>query len=179
MKSIAFLALAAASLAFAQEAAPAPAPAPTPQAALEAPATPEDYKAILSEALDIAEVLGNVIAEVKDLATADDAADKVAALAARLNEIKAKAETMGDPSEEIRQVLDAYMETQIPRIMAIGPKLQAMGALMERDCFGSEKLKKAMLLPILMKMKVMGDVPEDEPTTIEEEDEEEAPAPEK
>ena len=175
MKRIAFLALAAASLAFAQDAALAP--APTPQAALEAPATPEDYKAILSEAMDISEALGNVIAEVKDLATADDAADKVAALAARLNEIKAKAETMGDPSEEIRQVLDAYMETQIPRIMAIGPKLQAMGALMERDCFGSEKLKKVMLLPILM--KIMGDVPVDEPTTIEEEDEEEAPAPEK
>ena len=177
MKRIAFLALAAASLAFAQEAAPTPAPAPAPQAAPTTPATLEDYKAILSEAMDISEALGNVIAEVKDLATADDAADKVAALAARLNEIKAKAETMGDPSEEIRQVLDAYMETQIPRIMAIGPKLQAMGALMERDCFGSEKLKKVMLLPILM--KVMGDVPEDEPATIEEEDEEEAPAPEK
>lgn len=179
MKRIAFLALAAASLAFAQEAAPTPAPAPAPQAAPTTSATPEDYKAILSEAMDISEALGNVIAEVKDLATADDAADKVAALAARLNEIKAKAETMGDPSEEIRQVLDAYMETQIPRIMAIGPKLQAMGALMERDCFGSEKLKKVMLLPILMKVKIMGDVPVDEPTTIEEEDEEEAPAPEK
>ncbi|MGN1308321.1 MAG: hypothetical protein ACI4XO_00615 [Akkermansia sp.] len=174
MKRIAFLALAAASLAFAQDAALAP--APTPQAALEAPATPEDYKAILREALDISEALGNVIAEVKDLATADDAADKVAALAARLKEIKAKANAMGDPSKELRQVLDAYMENQSDRINAIELKFRAMSALMERDCFGSEKLKKAMLLPILM--KVMGDVPEDEPPTLEEE-EEEAPAPEK
>lgn len=179
MKRIAFLALAAASLAFAQEAAPTPAPAPAPQAAPASgtTATPEDYKAILSEALDIAEVLGNVIAEVKDLATADDAADKVAALAARLKEIKAKADAMGDPSKEIRQVLEAYLKTQSNRIDAIELKFRAMSALMERDCFGSEKLKKAMLLPILK--KAMGDVPEDEPTTIEEEDEEEAPAPEK
>lgn len=175
MKRIAFLALAAASLAFAQDAALAP--APTPQAALEAPATPEDYKAILSEALDIAEVLGNVIAEVKDLATADDAADKVAALAARIKELKAKADAMGAPSKELRQVLEAYWKTQSNRIDAIELKFRAMRALMESDCFGSEKLKKAMLHPILM--KVMGDVPEDEPTTIEEEDEEEAPAPEK
>ncbi len=176
MRHIAFLALAAASLAFAQDAAPAPAPAPTPQAALEAPATPEDYKAFLSEALDIAEVLGNVIAEVKDLATADAAADKVAALAARIQEVKTKADAMGEPSEELRQVLEAYLKTQSNRIDAIELKFRAMRALMENDCFGSEKLKKAMLLPILM--KVMGHVPEDEPTTLEEE-EEEAPAPEK
>ena len=177
MKRIAFLALAAASLAFAQEAAPTPAPAPAPQAAPTTPATPEDYKAILSEAMDISEALGNVIAEVKDLATADDAADKVAALAARLKEIEAKADAMGAPSKELRQVLDAYLKTQSNRIDAIELKFRAMSDLMERDCFGSEKLKKAMLLPILK--KAMGYVPEDEPTTVEEEDEEEAPAPEK
>ena len=156
-----------------------PAPAPTPQAALEAPATPEDYKAILSEALDIAEVLGNVIAEVKDLATADAAADKVAALVAQMQEVKTKAEAMGDPSEEIEQALEAYMETQITRLMEIGLKFQSMGALMDSETpfFGSEKLQKA-LLPLVMEAMGGAMEDEDEPTTLEEE-EEEAPAPEK
>ncbi|MCI6981380.1 MAG: hypothetical protein MR894_04135 [Akkermansia muciniphila] len=176
MRHIAFLALAAASLAFAQDAAPAPAPAPTPQAALEAPATPEDYKAILSEALDIAEVLGNVIAEVKDLATADAAADKVAALVTQMQAVEAKAEAMGEPSEEIEQALEAYMETQI----TIGLKFRSMGALMDSETpfFGSEKLQKA-LLPLLMEAMGGAPVVEDEPTTLEEEEEEAAPAPEK
>ena len=170
--------IAAAATAFAQDAAPAPAtsPAPAAQAAPKAPAALEDYKAALNQVLDISEALGNSIAEVKDLATADAAADKVAALAARIQEVKTKADAMGEPSEELRQVLEAYLKTQSNRIDAIELKFRAMRALMENDCFGSEKLKKAMLHPILM--KVMGHVPEDEPTTLEEE-EEEAPAPEK
>lgn len=173
MKRIAFLALAAASLAFAQEAVPAPAPAP--QAAAPAPgttATLEDYKAILSEAMDISEALGNVIAEVKDLATADAAADKVAALSARMKEIQTKAEAMGEPSEELLQVLEAYMENQSDRINAIELKLQSMETILrgETPFFGSEKLEKAL---------IGATDDEDEPTTIEEEDEEESPAPEK
>ncbi|MGN0820368.1 MAG: hypothetical protein ACI4OX_01095 [Akkermansia sp.] len=174
MKHIAFLALAAATLASAQDAAPAPAPAPAPQAAPATPATLEDYKAVLSEALDISEALGNVIAEVKDLATADAAADKVAALSARMKEIQAKAEAMGEPSEELLQALEAYMENQSDRINAIELKLQSMEAILrgETPFFGSEKLEKALI-------GATDDEDEDEPTTIEEEDEEEAPAPEK
>ena len=173
--------IAAAATALAQDAAPAPAPAPAPQAA-PAPATTatlEDYKAALNEVLDISEALGNSIAEVKDLATADAAADKVAALVAQMQEVKTKAEAMGDPSEEIEQALEAYMETQITRLMEIGLKFQSMGALMDSETpfFGSEKLQKA-LLPLLMEAMGGAPVDEDEPTTLEEE-EEEAPAPEK
>ena len=171
--------IAAAATALAQDAAPAPASAPAPatQAAPKAPAALEDYKAALNQVLDISEALGNSIAEVKDLATADAAADKVAALVAQMQEVKTKAEAMGDPSEEIEQALEAYMETQITRLMEIGLKFQSMGALMESDCFGSEKLQKA-LLPLLMEAMGGAPVDEDEPTTLEEE-EEEAPAPEK
>ena len=184
MRHIAFLALAAASLAFAQDAAPAPAPAPAPaaQAAPKALAALEDYKAALNAVLDISEALGNSIAEVKDLATADAAADKVAALVTQMQAVESKAEAMGEPSEEIEQALEAYMQTQIPRLMAIGLKLQAMGgALMDSETpfFGSEKLQKA-LLPLLMEAMGGAPVVEDEPTTLEEEEEEEeAPAPEK
>ena len=116
---------------------------------------------------------------MKDLATADAAADKVAALVAQMQEVKTKAEAMGDPSEEIEQALEAYMETQITRLMEIGLKFQSMGALMDSETpfFGSEKLQKA-LLPLLMEAMGGAPVDEDEPTTLEEE-EEEAPAPEK
>ncbi|MGN0820369.1 MAG: hypothetical protein ACI4OX_01100 [Akkermansia sp.] len=173
--------IAAAATALAQDAAPAPAPAPAPatQAAPKAPAALEDYKAALNAVLDISEALGNAIADVKDAASADAAADKVAALVTQMQAIKAKAETMGDPTEEIEQALEAYMETQIPRIMAIGLKLQAMGALMDSETpfFGSEKLQKA-LLPLVMEAMGGAMEDEDEPTTLEEE-EEEAPAPEK
>ena len=170
--------IAAAATAFAQDAAPAPAPAPATQAAPKAPAALEDYKAALNQVLDISEALGNSIAEVKDLATADAAADKVAALVAQMQEVKTKAEAMGDPSEEIEQALEAYMETQITRLMEIGLKFQSMGALMDSETpfFGSEKLQKA-LLPLLMEAMGGAPVDEDEPTTLEEE--EEAPAPEK
>ncbi|MCI7004308.1 MAG: hypothetical protein MR890_02690 [Akkermansia muciniphila] len=174
--------IAAAATAFAQDAAPAPAtsPAPTAQAAPKAPAALEDYKAALNQVLDISEALGNSIAEVKDLATADAAADKVAALVAQMQEVKTKAEAMGDPSEEIEQALEAYMETQITRLMEIGLKFQSMGALMDSETpfFGSEKLQKA-LLPLLMEAMGGAPVDEDEPTTLEEEEEEESPAPEK
>ena len=171
--------IAAAATAFAQDAAPAPAPAPQAAPAPATTATLEDYKAALNEVLDISEALGNAIAEVKDLATADAAAEKVSALVTQMQAVKAKAETMGDPSEEIELALEAYMESQITRLMEIGLKFQSMGALMDSETpfFGSEKLQKA-LLPLLMEAMGGAPVDEDEPTTLEEE-EEEAPAPEK
>ena len=79
---------------------------------------------------------------VKDKETADAAAPKVKELAAKMDAVQAKAKDLPEPSDEVKEKLEASLEAQIKPMMQefVGVLLPlAMG-----NFYGSEALSAAM-----------------------------------
>ncbi len=130
MKKIAFLAAAVfcSPVAFAQEA---------PVAATVAPAA--DAEAVVDAILAKLEEMVVVLESVNDRATADAAAEKIAAIKAEVDDLTAQGEALGEPDEATQERIAQKAMTVI---FTIAPRIEKAGSrIEEHDFYGSEALK--------------------------------------
>jgi hypothetical protein len=133
MKKIAFIAAAVfcSPVAFAQEA---------PVAATVAPAA--EAEALVDAILGKLEDMVQVLESVNDRATADAAAEKIAAIKAEVEALTAQGEALGEPDEATQERIAAKAMTVI---FTIAPRIEEAGArIEENDFYGSEALKNVI-----------------------------------
>ncbi|MGN0820367.1 MAG: hypothetical protein ACI4OX_01090 [Akkermansia sp.] len=164
MKKIAFLALAAASLAFAQDAAPAPEPAETP-AVSPAEASAQCKKLLEASYANLEEIL-KLLNGVTDRATADAAAEALAQAVLKQNVIDdalgAALRTNPDLFAEF-EANDAKLRAEHSGTLeGINKAIAGLLDDAENPFFGSEALEKALTSGLRAEEEV-----EDEPTEKE------------
>ena len=169
MKSIVTIssacALVFAGMASAQD-APAPAPAAETPAAPVAPAAEvsKEAKEAADQMLALMKEMSATLSTVKDKATADAAAEKMA----KINE---KGEALSKSAQKVQAEMDAAMQARQAELLPIFMGMMTdMQRLQQADFFGSQALKDAM--------KQTGAAGPEEDVEVEEEVEVEAvPAP--
>ena len=134
MKSIVTIssacALAFAGMASAQD-APAPAPAPAAEVSKEAKEAADQMLALMKE-------MSATLSTVKDKATADAAAEKMA----KINE---KGEALSKSAQKVQAEMDAAMQARQAELLPIFMGMMTdMQRLQQADFFGSQALKDAM-----------------------------------
>lgn len=146
MKKIAFLALAAASLAFAQDAAPAPEPAETP-AVSPAEASAQCKKLLEASYANLEEIL-KLLNGVTDRATADAAAGALAQAVLKQNVIDDALAAALRANPELLAEFESYdAELKVAHSGALDGINNAISRLLEdaaNPFFGSEALEKAL-----------------------------------
>ena len=134
MKSIVTISSACA-LAFAGMASAQDAPAPAPAPAAETPAEPAAPAAEVSKE---AKEMSATLSTVKDKATADAAAEKMA----KINE---KGEALSKDAQKLADQVDAAMQARQAELLPIFMGMMTdMQRLQQADFFGSQALKDAM-----------------------------------
>ena len=145
MKSIVTISSACA-LAFAGMASAQDAPAPAPAPAAETPAEPAAVGAVVfmeaKEAADqmlaLMKEMSATLSTVKDKATADAAAEKMA----KINE---KGEALSKDAQKLADQVDAAMQARQAELLPIFMGMMTdMQRLQQADFFGSQPLKDAM-----------------------------------
>ena len=145
MKSIVTISSACA-LAFAGMASAQDAPAPAPAPAAETPAAPtapaaevsKEAKEAADQMLALMKEMSATLITVKDKATADAAAEKMA----KINE---KGEALSKSAQKVQAEMDAAMQARQAELLPIFMGMMTdMQRLQQADFFGSQALKDAM-----------------------------------
>lgn len=145
MKSIVTISSACA-LAFAGMASAQDAPAPAPAPAAETPAAPtapaaevsKEAKEAADQMLALMKEMSATLSTVKDKATADAAAEKMA----KINE---KGEALSKSAQKVQAEMDAAMQARQAELLPIFMGMMTdMQRLQQADFFGSQALKDAM-----------------------------------
>ena len=148
MKHIAFLALAAASLAFAQEAAPTPAPKPADTPAVSPADASAQCKKLLEASYANLEEILKLLNGVTDRATADASAEALAQAVLKQNVIDDSLGAALRKNPELLAEFESYdAELKVVHSGALDGINNAISRLLEdaaNPFFGSEALEKAL-----------------------------------
>ena len=123
---------------------------PQPPAAQSAPADATEYVTMAHEVLGCLKELTGILAGVKDTATADAAAPQISEVAARLQALQTKSESMPRPSTEVEVQVRSSINPQEVQQVA-GNFLSAVISIGMSNAYGSEALIDA-LAPIMNAM---------------------------
>ena len=148
MKHIAFLALAAASLAFAQEAAPTPTPKPADTPAVTPAEASAQCKKLLEASYANLEEILKLLNGVTDRATADASAEALAQAVLKQNVIDDSLGAALRKNPELLAEFESYdAELKVAHSGALDGINNAISRLLEdaaNPFFGSEALEKAL-----------------------------------